>query len=541
MSAATPNSQSASYKLVGVRIASLAEQQSAQERIKQALQSAIANGGVRLNRLAQLTIPVVPVFENSAGEKFLGVPTAFGPAMTSFAGARSVNPHNVSAGEGGYLSTSDLLALGSAPGAEDVTAHIPALVQAAYNSMGSPTVDGDPSAVNSFLQSTLMEAAQEVVGQGLASMASGSQLGATFDNIVAAGSAPGALGGLAESLAGAAIGNLMNAGLQAAMSGWKVDDESSTAEHAAKQATESLIGRLQSELGNATNGGLGNLAGRITEFFAGPISTASVPVGNIGSADSADGLAVMGASTVLVNQRPATRQGDGVTMVKPSPDIGPLQSGNPFVLTQALPTAGTGHLAIGLSKGIPALLTTCSPDVFMGLGTAGTAISPPSPPETKSTSNSAPSASFVSSSSGSSNPFGVLDILGYIWNLPNTIIGSAIGLTGHVLGEMRNMLGLGPDPGISFGHNGIEFTDNPFIPAGAGMTIGNIIMYGSANGPSEIGGHEEQHTYQGAFLGPLYLPTYGIAVLTAVLSGKNWHDNFMEDGLDDNPPQLFKF
>jgi hypothetical protein len=65
--------------------------------------------------------------------------------------------------------------------------------------------------------------------------------------------------------------------------------------------------------------------------------------------------------------------------------------------------------------------------------------------------------------------------------------------------------------------------------------------------PWTYGEHEEQHTYQGMILGPLYLPAYGIGMVGALLQGQTGLGvigpaNFMETGpyypeTQQRPPQ----
>jgi hypothetical protein len=52
--------------------------------------------------------------------------------------------------------------------------------------------------------------------------------------------------------------------------------------------------------------------------------------------------------------------------------------------------------------------------------------------------------------------------------------------------------------------------------------------------------HETAHTYQGEFLGPFYLPAYGVGAAAGEISTGDWHNNFMESGPMSNPPKAFK-
>jgi len=106
------------------------------------------------------------------------------------------------------------------------------------------------------------------------------------------------------------------------------------------------------------------------------------------------------------------------------------------------------------------------------------------------------------------------DIIGKIWALPNTIIGFGLAvLTGaHFEG---------------FLNNAAVFTGSDFVAGFAqAITFGNVQIYGTNSYPSDYGSspytpgfsmytgfHEEGHTYQSQFLGPLFLPFYGIGQL----------------------------
>jgi hypothetical protein len=103
---------------------------------------------------------------------------------------------------------------------------------------------------------------------------------------------------------------------------------------------------------------------------------------------------------------------------------------------------------------------------------------------------------------------GALDIVGKVWALPNTIVGTVVGLAGVPFGAT-----------ISFGNNGIQFEHYPW---GEGaITLGNAIIYARGTSPSDmerglygdprllnIGRHERGHTYQYQAFGPFFLPAY---------------------------------
>ncbi len=119
----------------------------------------------------------------------------------------------------------------------------------------------------------------------------------------------------------------------------------------------------------------------------------------------------------------------------------------------------------------------------------------------------------ASGSSGGGFFNGILDVVGKIWSLPNTIAGLAYGSAGHVAGWIK-----GINPKIKFGHNAMQFINNPFIRDNEALTLGNTILYGSNSPPWKpgaygdnsvnIGFHEEAHTYQYQALGLFYAPVY---------------------------------
>jgi RHS repeat-associated protein len=117
-------------------------------------------------------------------------------------------------------------------------------------------------------------------------------------------------------------------------------------------------------------------------------------------------------------------------------------------------------------------------------------------------------------------------------NLPNTILGIGIGLTGCAMG------GKAPH----FGNNAIEFEDNPLMTMGA-LTIGNVIHYGPGTSPTADGNHERQHTYQGEVLGGAYLPFHIFSAFYSYCKAPSGHPdpthyaNPLEEGPMDHPPR----
>lgn len=115
--------------------------------------------------------------------------------------------------------------------------------------------------------------------------------------------------------------------------------------------------------------------------------------------------------------------------------------------------------------------------------------------------------------SGLPNP--LLDMIGKLWTLPNTLVGILYGILGHILGWVQNT-----HPVISIGNNAIQFQGNPITLKKTAFTLGNTIHYGVGSHPDKMGAysrpdvnvglHEAAHTYQYQVLGILFLPLYFI-------------------------------
>jgi RHS repeat-associated protein len=144
---------------------------------------------------------------------------------------------------------------------------------------------------------------------------------------------------------------------------------------------------------------------------------------------------------------------------------------------------------------------------------------------------------------------GVGDILGKIWNLPNSIIGAVIGGAGYALGNAAYSIGLlDKRPTWSMGNNALQFENNPLMFFGA-LTTGNVINYGGGTTPGNTGAHEATHTYQGHVLGPLYLPLNILGQVASVVtypvpslrgpSPVHGKANFMEIGPLSNPSRIW--
>lgn len=109
----------------------------------------------------------------------------------------------------------------------------------------------------------------------------------------------------------------------------------------------------------------------------------------------------------------------------------------------------------------------------------------------------------------------LLQVLGALWTLPNTVIGLLGGVAGMASGAR---------PRINRRERAVVFHDWPWGPGGA-ITLGNVILHtgtsldaacttyahraGHCVDPSIVlGDHERAHVYQYMALGPLFLPLY---------------------------------
>jgi hypothetical protein len=110
-------------------------------------------------------------------------------------------------------------------------------------------------------------------------------------------------------------------------------------------------------------------------------------------------------------------------------------------------------------------------------------------------------------------------VIGKIWTLPNTIIGTIYGGVGYIVGQVGYAFRLlDVRPHIKYGNNAIQFVDNPLTIRRRAITLGNSISYGRDANPERFGAygdlsvniglHEKAHTLQSQVLGPLFLPVY---------------------------------
>jgi hypothetical protein len=138
-------------------------------------------------------------------------------------------------------------------------------------------------------------------------------------------------------------------------------------------------------------------------------------------------------------------------------------------------------------------------------------------------------------------------VAGYVWNLPNTVVGAAYGIIGI------------PTQGIGFENGQFQFKGNllqrgvSWILTGGetgAITLGDAGVYPPGFGPERpmdivsgqtLGLEESFHSIQGRILGPLYLPANILGGAAGIIGSGSWHGsgNFMERGPHRIPPTVF--
>jgi RHS repeat-associated protein len=170
---------------------------------------------------------------------------------------------------------------------------------------------------------------------------------------------------------------------------------------------------------------------------------------------------------------------------------------------------------------------------------------------TVASAQSQDAAADPSQNAGQSIGAAVLDFLGKVWDLPNDAIGLVFGGLGYAVGWTAYELGASWQPNaptVGFGGNGLQFGNNPFVLNNTAITFGNVETFSGDPNADVLPGvtfsnHEEQHTYQGQALGPLYLPSYIIGAVISLASGGDPFSagNWMETGPWMSPPQPWPY
>lgn len=393
------------YRLAGVQIASLEQQQASQEQSRENFSQALQDGRLDVSKLRSPSSPVIPVYVDDDGQQFLGIPTALGPRMYPLENAVPFD-HEGNPGAGGFWSADAINELKNAPGAGNPQAMASLMTQAAQRVLPQSAGSDGASLVESFLTSTGMGIGQQLASEGLSMLAGASNPNGVINQFVAAGTGAG-LAQLGQSLASGLIGNVMNMGIQAAMSGWKVDDESSTAEHVAQQAAKALIGKLQAELmsmvdkelskafGNAAKDQLAKpgdsptTMDKIKEFFAGPTSAANNPALRVSDCDMLANPVTSCSSNVVIEGLQAARESDFVAKAGAN-----VYNGAKTVSTNSMP-AGRAMGAEAPSMSEVGYFLKGAATIFVGGAATGTV-----PP----VNSSASAATAAGSATGAATP-----------------------------------------------------------------------------------------------------------------------------------------
>ena len=126
-------------------------------------------------------------------------------------------------------------------------------------------------------------------------------------------------------------------------------------------------------------------------------------------------------------------------------------------------------------------------------------------------------------------------LLLHLHNLPNTLVGLALGSLGLPFGATALR-----------GNGALQFLAHPFILPGYAMTLGAVVLYGRGARPESptrtgttLADHERQHIRQGEQLGILYLVSNLLGGLAAILRDGRWHgaSNWNERGPGAVPPR----
>lgn len=129
----------------------------------------------------------------------------------------------------------------------------------------------------------------------------------------------------------------------------------------------------------------------------------------------------------------------------------------------------------------------------------------------------------------------LLGAAGFLFGLPNTLIGLLLALAGWMFGARLRVAG-----------GALEALDHPLLKRRAAISLGLTVCYGRGAAPAmRLGNgttfaeHERQHAIQSAVLGPLYLPLHLAFGLWARLRDGRWHgpSNRLEAGPLASPPR----
>ncbi len=336
MLAASSNSIDASnLRLVGFAVSSPQQDRGRVEDHAITINKFLRGETVDLRSLPAPQLPVSPVFVDDQGQHFQLVCTSTGMTSQPYRASTLLNSEQVSEGNAGFLPIenlpSSISSAGLGPALSDVNRLSAAAIGLLVGGKGTSQKTGEstgsgwnglgqvdssngmnpsenqtgtheaetPASSQSPPTVPLGALEQQVLGNSLASLAAGNAFGSTVAqnllNVPQLGlmAAAQALGGQVQKL----------------FDNWTVDDESGTAEHAAKWAAEKAVSQIQGEVmsqiasqvlpGAAPPAGLMK---RLQEFFGGVTSKADLPAAKQADADDmGNTISVLSTPRVAVN------------------------------------------------------------------------------------------------------------------------------------------------------------------------------------------------------------------------------------------------
>lgn len=378
--------------------------------MKQQLEESLSRGGIEVRSLRMSPPPVLPVFEDPRGRRFVLLPDTSGRPLALMIESENSEIHAASRGGGLALLDPDRLEFAEPPAVRAIRAAAADLIARRNMESALAPENRDQRARREGVPDSV-EAAGMVLGYGPSVMKL--LAGSTNLNMLTQGVAQLGIGQLFSLGTQKLLGDLLTTG-----------PDASLASQLGAMVGKQVVGELQSmcqgwvmdQIGMGSGqGGLGGAIDgyqkRIETVFSGidaSVSQASIPVGRVGDPNSAAGTVAKGSPTVLVNQIPAARLSDLSTMSSPDSDAGPIVSGNPTVLVDGLPLAGLGHIAIGTGKGVVGAISSGSGSVFMSPAgmPAALVVAPPPSADTGQASGASSGKSSAAAGAGSSSEAG---------------------------------------------------------------------------------------------------------------------------------------
>lgn len=121
-----------------------------------------------------------------------------------------------------------------------------------------------------------------------------------------------------------------------------------------------------------------------------------------------------------------------------------------------------------------------------------------------------------------------MNALGYLWALPNSVVGAVIGGVGLLGGGSASVV----DGVIEFRGPLIKKGLRKLVPIAGGadaVTIGHVILGRDDGALTRCRAHEHVHVRQYERWGPFFLPAYAIASIAAAARGGDaYRDNRFE-------------